>query len=100
MSLSEPSLAETEAGYVPASPKPGAGGMFLLPVVGFVGLTVRNVGPAAFVNVSASPSGSEPVTAWSAVAPSATVMSAIALSVGARFTFVTVIWKDFVSLRE
>ena len=61
VSLSEPSLAEAEAAYVPASVKPGA--RWMLPVVAFVVVTVRNEGPPAFVNVSASPSGSEPVTA-------------------------------------
>ena len=34
---------------------------FVLPVVPFVVVTVRNVGPVAFANVRASPSGSEAV---------------------------------------
>ena len=33
----------------------------MLPVVALVVVTVTNVGPAAFVNVKASPSGSLPV---------------------------------------
>src|SRR5882672_1632293 len=59
--LSLPSLARTVAPYVPSgSAAPGAKWMF--PVVGDVVVTVMNVGPAAFEKVSASPSGSEPVT--------------------------------------
>src|SRR6266446_663925 len=58
--VSDPSLAVTVAPYVPESVKPGA--RWMLPDVALVVVTVMNAGPAAFVNVRASPSGSVPVT--------------------------------------
>jgi len=57
----EPSLARTVAAAVPASENPGI--RWILPVVAFVVVTVTYVGPAVFVNVNASPSGSVPVIA-------------------------------------
>src|SRR5438105_4208341 len=75
VSLSEPSLADTDAVEDPiGSEAPAARWMF--PVVAFVVVTVMNVGPVTFENVSASPYGCEPVRTGSAVPPSATVMFA------------------------
>src|SRR5881296_3344461 len=53
------SVAVTVAPYVPESENPGA--RWMLPVVALVVVTVMNVGPEAFVNVRAFPSGSVPV---------------------------------------
>src|SRR5439155_10627599 len=67
----------------------------MFPAVGEVVVTVMNVGPATFEKASASPSGSDPVMAWSAVAPSGTVMFATGFRVGARFTLiVSDFWSD------
>ncbi len=71
-----------------------------LPLVAFVVVTVTNEGPVTFVNVSASPSGSEPVMTWSTINPSITVVFEIAFSVGARLLLFTVIVSDLSSNRE
>ena len=47
-----------------------------LPVPGLVVVTVRNDGPLAFENVSGALQGAVAMSAWSAVAPSLTVMFA------------------------
>src|SRR5262245_8691476 len=75
VSLSAPvSVARTLADAVPESANPGA--RWMLPVVALVVVTVAYVGPDTSENVRASPSGSVPVMAWSAVAFSFTVMFA------------------------
>src|SRR2546425_3034913 len=85
-SLKLPSLARTVAGAATASNDPGARWMFPVPVPvpGVTVVTVIYAGPATFENVRASPSGSVPVIAWSAVAPSSTVMFAGCANVGAK----------------
>src|SRR5207249_1783463 len=85
-SLRLPSLARTVAWAVPASKNPGARWMLPVPVPvpGVTVVTVIYAGPATFENVRASPSGSVPVIAWSAVAPSSTVMIAGCAKVGAK----------------
>ena len=55
-----PSVVRTDAAEVPTG-SDGPGAKWIFPVVAFVVVTVMNVGPATFENVSASPSGSEPV---------------------------------------
>src|SRR5439155_548364 len=91
------SVAVTVTGYGPAaSPNPGAALTF--PLVALVVVSVTNVGPAAFVNVKALPSVSDPVMTCSAVPPSFTVMLLTAFSEGARFTLFTVIVNDLLSL--
>ena len=92
-----PSLARTVAPEVPASVNPGARCTF--PVVASVFVTLMNAGPATFVKVRASPSGSLAVSAWSAVAPSSTVMLDGAVRVGGWFTLFTVIVNDLSSLK-
>src|SRR6267154_6150205 len=84
-----PSLARTVAPAVPASANPGA--RWIFPVVGEVVVTLMYVGPATLENASASPSGSDPVIAWSRVALSGTIMFETGNKVGARFTPETVI---------
>src|SRR5258705_6905549 len=82
-----PSLARTVAPEVPASVNPGARWTF--PVVASVVVTLMNAGPTTFVKGRASPSGSPPLSTWSAVAPSFTVMLAGGVNVGGRFRVFT-----------
>src|SRR4051812_29004886 len=94
VSLAVPSLADTDAVWDPTgSDAPAARWMF--PVVAFVVVTVMNVGPVTFENVSASPSASEAVMAWSEGPLCATDMFAGCVRTGARFTLFTVTVKDF-----
>ncbi len=87
--FSAPSLARTIAFPVPrGSEAPGVRRMF--PVVGLVVVTVMNVGPITLLNVRASPSGSEPLMAWSTKLgphPGCTVMSDTGFRFGARLVF-------------
>src|SRR5439155_903070 len=91
------SVAVTVAAAVPASENPGVRAMF--PVVALVVVTVMYVGPAAFVNVKASPSGSDLLITCFLVALSFTVMLLVALSVGGRFMSLTLMMNDLLLLR-
>src|SRR5262245_19928135 len=78
------------------SENPGAKWMFpvAVPVPGDVVVTVMNVGPLVFENVSALPFGSVADRAWSAVAPSLTVMFEGCARTGGKLGVITVIAKD------
>src|SRR6266550_34635 len=71
-----------------------------LPVPGSVVATVMKMGPKYLENVRGSPSGSLAVIVWSAVEPSATVISAIGFRTGARQSLVTVMENDWSLLRK
>src|SRR5712671_8118283 len=77
LSVTAPSLTLTVAEKVPkGSVIPGARWIFPVPVPlpGLIVVTVMNVGPDAFANVSGCASGSVAVIGWSAVVPWETVM--------------------------
>ncbi len=88
--------AVTEAAKVPEVADEGARWMFPVRVVPAWALSVlvMKVGPVC-VKVIASPSGSDAVKAWSAVAPAVTVMLLSEASTTGRSTLFTVMLKDF-----
>src|SRR6266850_399478 len=94
------SAKRTLALAVPASENPGARWMLpVAPVPGVGVVTLMYAGPDTFSSVSTSLSGSVLVRAWSAVAPSFTVMLLTVPSVGGRLTLFTVIWNVLSSKR-